>query len=95
MVLVPSRIETVVNAVVFGNVFILQVVQFLPLAKTNLLKDFKCEAVISMLLDSSSELVCSVCFVSFFLLFVAAQRARYIVVRSSGARWDRTSEELP
>ena len=71
---VPSRVEAVVNAVVFGNVFIFQVVQFLPLAKPDLLKDFECEAAIPMLLDSSSELVCSVCFVFFSSFFDIGNR---------------------
>ena len=66
---VPSRSEAMVNAVAFGKVHILQVVQFLPLGKPNLLKDFECEAVIPMLLDSSSDLVCSVCSVFFSSLF--------------------------
>ena len=71
---VPSRVEAIVNAVVFGDVFIFQVVQFLPLAKPGLLKDFECEAAISMLLDSSSELVCSVCFVFFSSFFDVGSR---------------------
>ena len=71
---VPSRAEAMVNAVVFGNVHIFQVVQFLPLGKPDLLKDFECEAVIPMLLDSSSELVCSVCFVFFSSLFDICSR---------------------
>ena len=71
---VPLRIQTVVNAVVFGYVFIFQVVQFLPLAKPNLLKDFEYEAAIPMLLDSSSELVCSVCFVLFSSFFDVGSR---------------------
>ena len=74
---VPSRIETVVNAVVFGDVFILQVVQFLPIAKPNLLKNFECETVIPVLPDSSSELVCAICFV-FFLSFFDVGSRTYI-----------------
>ena len=74
---VPSRIEPVVNAVVFGNVFILQVLQFLLLPKPNLPKDLEHETFMPVLLDNYSKLVCSVCFV-FFLPFFDVGSRTYI-----------------
>ena len=90
---VPYRIETVVNAVVFGDVFTSQVVQFLPLAKPDLLKDFECEAVVPMLLDSSSERVCSVCAVFFSSLFDVGGRT-YVRAAIVCASVDETDVRL-